>query len=80
MTALRPILLLLLCVLSCRAAATITRGSTDEVIVRTWPEGASVYLSNGMTGISPVTFEPSRATNPWWSTSNSTATNPSKLP
>ncbi|MEZ6003866.1 MAG: PEGA domain-containing protein [Planctomycetota bacterium] len=57
MTALRPILLLLLCVLSLSSCATITRGSTDEVIVRTWPEGASVYLSNGMTGISPVTFE-----------------------
>lgn len=39
------------------SCATITRGSTDDVIVRTYPPGAEVTLSNGMVGISPANFE-----------------------
>lgn len=37
--------------------ATVVRGSKDSVRIESNPSGAQVHLSNGMTGVTPVTFE-----------------------
>jgi hypothetical protein len=37
--------------------ATVTRGTTEELIVQSDPTGAQVRLSNGMTGVTPATFK-----------------------
>lgn len=37
--------------------ATVTRGTTEEIIVQSEPTGAQVRLSNGMTGVTPATFK-----------------------
>ncbi|MDF1838181.1 MAG: hypothetical protein P1V35_09955 [Planctomycetota bacterium] len=57
MRPLQSLTLALLLTLFFSSCATITRGSTDSVIVRTQPSGAQVTLSNGMTGTSPASFE-----------------------
>jgi len=37
--------------------ATVTRGTTEELIIQSDPTGAQVKLSNGMTGVTPATFK-----------------------
>lgn len=53
-----------LCVLGVAATAfisegcaTITRGTTDTLVVESDPAGANVRLSNGMTGKTPTSFK-----------------------
>ncbi len=36
--------------------ATITRGSAEQLVIKSVPSGASVRLSNGFTGYTPATF------------------------
>lgn len=36
--------------------ATITRGSTDTLVIESEPTGAEIKLSNGMSGKTPATF------------------------
>ena len=36
--------------------ATITRGSTDTLVVESEPPGAEIKLSNGLSGKTPATF------------------------
>lgn len=36
--------------------ATITRGSSEQLVIKTIPSGASVRLSNGFTGVTPAIF------------------------
>ncbi|MGH9457168.1 MAG: PEGA domain-containing protein [Thermoanaerobaculia bacterium] len=40
--------------------ATITRGTTDLLVVESEPAGAEVRLSTGLTGTTPCTFRVSR--------------------
>lgn len=40
--------------------ATVTRGTTDTLVVESEPSGAQVILSNGMTGQTPTAFKLSR--------------------
>lgn len=42
--------------------ATITRGTTDTLVVESDPPGATVTLSNGMRGQTPSSFKISRKT------------------
>ena len=44
-------------VLLLSGCATVTRGTTEEIIIQSDPTGAQVKLSNGMTGVTPVTFK-----------------------
>lgn len=37
--------------------ATVTRGSTDTLVIESDPPGAKVTLSNGMTGQTPASFK-----------------------
>lgn len=37
--------------------ATITRGTTDTLVIESEPSGADVRLSNGMTGKTPTSFK-----------------------
>lgn len=36
--------------------ATVTRGTSEQLMVQSTPSGASVRLSSGFTGVTPVTF------------------------
>ncbi len=44
-------------ILSMAGCASITRGTTDTLIVESNPSGADVRLSNGMTGKTPAAFK-----------------------
>jgi Short C-terminal domain len=39
------------------SCATITRGSKDTLVINTTPAGASLELSNGLSGTSPASFK-----------------------
>ncbi len=53
----QTITLALLLTLFFSSCATLTRGSTDTVIIRSNPSGALVTLSNGMSATTPAQFE-----------------------
>ena len=44
-------------VLLLSGCATVTRGTTEEIIIQSVPTGAQVKLSNGMTGVTPAAFK-----------------------
>lgn len=46
----------LLSALFSSGCATVTRGTTEQLMVQSEPSGASVRVSNGFTGITPVSF------------------------
>lgn len=52
--------LLLLAALIDTGCATITRGSSDTLVIESDPPGADVKLSNGLAGKTPVSFKLSR--------------------
>lgn len=47
-----------LCLIS--GCATVTRGTTETILVQSEPSGATVRLSNGFTGVTPASFTLSR--------------------
>lgn len=49
--------------LSLTGCATITRGSTEALVVESEPSGAQVQLSNGMKGTTPTSFKVKRKNN-----------------
>ena len=57
---LQNLVLLLLLTLLGSGCATITRGTTDTLVVESDPAGADVRLSNGITGKTPTSFKLSR--------------------
>lgn len=56
---LKPLVLIgaLVCALCFTGCATITRGTKDTLVVESDPAGATVTLSNGMTGKTPTSFK-----------------------
>jgi hypothetical protein len=52
-----PSLVALLCAHFLIGCATVTRGTTEELIVQSTPTGATVKISNGMTAVTPATFK-----------------------
>lgn len=63
MVGFRRILILLLIVVGTAGmtgCATVTRGTTETLLVQSEPSGASVRLSSGFTGVTPTSFTVSR--------------------
>ncbi|WP_298610051.1 PEGA domain-containing protein [uncultured Thiothrix sp.] len=46
--------------LSLTGCATVTRGSTEALVIESEPSGAQVQLSNGMKGTTPTSFKVKR--------------------
>ena len=49
-------MIVLACCLVTGGCASITRGTTDALVITSEPSGASVRLSNGNSGVTPATF------------------------
>lgn len=47
-------------ILSLTGCATVTRGSTEALVIESEPSGAQVQLSNGMKGTIPTSFKVKR--------------------
>jgi uncharacterized protein YcfJ len=47
-------------ILSLTGCATVTRGSTEALVIESEPSGAQVQLSNGMKGTTPTSFKVKR--------------------
>jgi hypothetical protein len=56
----KPILLFFFFLTTLYGCATITRGTTEALVVNSSPSGAKVTLSNGMTGETPASFKVDR--------------------
>lgn len=62
-SAMTAIGLALVFTLNLNGCATITRGSSDTLVVESDPSGADVKLSNGLTGKTPSSFKLDRKAN-----------------
>lgn len=47
----------LACALMQSGCATVTRGTTEQLMIQSEPSAAQVRLSNGFTGVTPVAFK-----------------------
>lgn len=50
----------ILCITTLSGCATMTRGTTEALVVESEPSGAKVTLSNGMKGTTPTSFKVKR--------------------